>query len=268
MSFKRMAQILASFAGIIIIISVIFDACSSTDADELSSVRKPNAETQAFIDSVDHWMANQDLNNLTAENFNKYIYARNPRIDFNVLNELTAHKIIKPGEKVKLTYLYYSTEGKCLMQDSTKSHKQVKFSNKFVVQVNRENGEKLYFALACLNGMLQIDNNPDVSTEAKMSFIIEKGQGLSTYLHDDLWSIEVGEAFGLDFYSGKIQKKKYRITPQQARQLAPKVSSKQITVHVEPGWHFKLDGSNWTLNGRTPIEWKVPNVKKVLRHFR
>lgn len=229
------------------------------DANDLSLVRKPNAETQQFLNSVDSWVAKQDPAKLNSTEFHKYIYAANPNIDWDVTNELTRYGKIKAGERIHLKYFYFNEEGKCKMQDSSKKYHDVTFKNKFVVKIEFADGkEDLWISLSCLNGMLDISSNAVVLTSADMTFTIEKGQGLSTYLKDDLWSITVAEAFGLDLYAGKIQKPKYKISPNRARQLVPNVDKNQITVHTEPNWKFRLDGNYWTLNGKNPTEFKNP----------
>jgi len=226
------------------------------DRESLSPVREANQSTQNFINSVNSWAGQRDLSQMDHAEFISFIYNTNPNLDRDVIRDLTNYKKIEPGEKISLRYHYFDKEGTCRMEDGKGNFSKVKFKNEIVVEVIRIKKESFWVAISCLNGMLDISSSPGVSSNALISFTIEKGRGLSHYLADDYWSINVAEEFNLPLFRGKKQASKNLITPIQARELIPEVEKVQITVFVEEGWKFVLSGDNWTLNGLTPEEFR------------
>jgi hypothetical protein len=240
--------------ALIVLLALAFTSCGNDlqNADELLPVRHPDNQTSDFLDQIDHQLTDKDLSKMSAQQFAAYIYKQNPDIDWNVRNDLLRWGKINRGEKITLKYHYFAGDNKAEIQDATGNYHLAKFKNKFVVELIRQDGKKVWISLACLNGMLEIDGKPSVSTESVMEFTISKGKGLSYYLQDDNLAIDVAQAFGLTLYKGKIQKPKYKISYAKAVQLVPDVDSIQITVHDKIGWHFILRGNNWLLNGRPP----------------
>lgn len=240
------------------ILALCFSCSKKTeDRKNLSSVRDANQETQVLIHSVDTWAKARDLAKTKPEEFVKYLYEINPNLDRDVIRELTNYQKITPGEKISLRYHYFSQEGKCDMQNKENKYTHVKFHDEIVIEVIRPGKETLWVALSCLNGMLKIDGKSAISADAAMDFVIAKGQGLSRYLADDYWAINVAETFNLPLYKGKNQVEKFRINPAQARAIIPNTGITQITVYTEPGWHFVLKGNNWTLNGLSPAQFRL-----------
>ena len=226
------------------IIAIVLYCCKGTeDRKNLTSVREADQETRNLISNVDTWAKARDLAKTNPKDFIKYIYSVNPDID-------------RDGEKVSLRYHYFNKKGICNMENKKGIYTKVKFKDEFVVEVIRPNKNKLWVSLLCLNGMLNISDTSGISGDALMEFTIQKGQGLSKYLADDYWAINVAETFGLPIYKGKAQSKKYKITPTQARALVPNTATTQITVHTEPGWKFNLNDDHWTLNGLTSTQFK------------
>jgi len=223
------------------------------DANWLSAVRQPDTQTQRFLDQVDNWANSKSPDQMSAAEFKDFIYKSNPDIDWDVRSQLLSYNKINHGEKVVLKYHYFTGESnKARIEDSSGKYYPATFKNKFVVEVMRQDGQKLWVALACLNGMLEIQGTPAVSAEANMDFVISKGKGLSYYLRDDYWAINVAEAFHLKMYKGKIQTHRHKISYDRARGLVPTVKDVQLTVHTEIGWRFRLHGDDWTLNGKRP----------------
>lgn len=247
---------LKCFVLFLFIICLISCREKTIDRELLSPVREANQSTQNFINSVNSWVGQRDLSQMDHAEFISFIYNINPNLDFDVIRDLTKYKKIEPGEKVSLCYHYFDKEGTCRMEDGKGNFSKVKFKNEIVVEVIRLNRENLWVAISCLNGMLNISSSSGASSNALISFTIKKGQGLSHYLADDYWSINVAEEFGLPLFRGKKQSNKNLISPIQARALVPEVEKIQITVFVEEGWRFVLSGDNWTLNGLTPEEFR------------
>lgn len=241
-----------------IMLAVLFlaAACSkeTEDRKNLSAVRVPGQTTLTLIDQTNDWAKTRDLAKTDPKDFIKFLYSVNPDLDRDVIRELTQYHKIDAGERVTLRYHYFNKEGVCAMEDKEGKFTKVKFKNEVVVEIIRPNKKTLWVALVCLNGMLDIDEAPGISGDALMEFTIEKGQGLSRYLADDYWAIEVARTFNLPLYKGRIQSEKHRISPDQAKLLVPNTSETQITVYTEAGWKFVLRGNNWTLNGSTPAQ--------------
>ena len=231
-----------------IIILFIFSACAEREepqvfnSNEIGVMRTPNNQLTNFLTHMDSWVLQK--RRISSAEFESEIYHSWPGIDLGILNDFRNQGIIGQDEPVKLEYHYFK-KGKCDMQNSEGIFVPVNLvgTNKFVVRVIREQGlEDLWVSLACSNGMLSIQRESDIHVTARMQFTIEKGKGLSYYLRNDLWSIQVAETFGLDLFKGKGYRK--RITPDQARELVPRTDEIQITVKVHPGWKFLLDGSD------------------------
>lgn len=237
-------------------IVVIFAAsCGRVkDHSDLSSVREADGATQNLISSFASWSDGRDLSEMSQEEFLGYIYAVNPGLDRDVIRDLTSYKKIEPGERVTLRYHYFDEEGTCRMENAEGKFTKVKFRDEIVVEVIRSGKENFFVALSCLNGMLKIDGSSVVSGDANMKFTIASGQGLSRYLADDYWAINVAEEFGLPLFRGRKMSDETRISPSEARNID--VAMIQVTVYVEEGWTFDLSGQVWTLNGLTAEEFK------------
>lgn len=240
------------------IVMILVFSCGKKikDRDSLSPVREANQATQELISSVNSWAESRNLSEMSQEEFTGYIYSVNPNLDRDVIRDLTNFNKIEPGEKVSLRYHYFDQEGLCKMEDSKGKFTKVSFRNEIVVEVIRPTQEKLWIAISCLNGMLDIVGEPGLSGNALTKFTIEKGQGLSRYLADDYWSINVAEEFNLPLFKGKKQSQDNRITPEQARELIPENDKTQISVYVEEGWVFIFSEGQWSLNGLTPEQFR------------
>ncbi len=245
--------------------SLFFVGCSRepVNSEDIGSMRVPSQSTQEFVNNVDHWMSNQEVSELSEEDFLEYIYSQNPDLDLDVRRELLLYGIINRGEKISLCYLYFDDEGTCSMQDSVGQYTEVKFANKFVVEICHEDGSLGWMSLACLNGMLDISSDPVIWGDARMQFTIGEGKGLSYYLHDNYWSVRVAETFGLHVYEGRGYNE--RIDYDRARELADLSDTIQTTVKVRPGWKFILDRLDMQIcidgNWMTPAQFKEKYVE-------
>jgi hypothetical protein len=240
-----------------VIALLVLSACSEKvgDRHDLSPVRDGD-KIDYFVHTVKHWAEDKDFSEMEQEEFLFFIYSVNPQLDRDMIRELTYYGKIKSGEELSLRYHYFDENGICRMENAEGDFSKVNFKDEIVVEVIRPNQENLWVAISCLNGMLDIQGQPAISADALMMFTIEKGRGLSYYLADDYWSINVAEEFDLPLFKGKKQSSKYLISPIQARELVPEVDKVQITVFVKEGWTFVLSAGKWTLNGLTAEELK------------
>lgn len=137
-----------------------------------------------------------------------------------------------------IVYSFGTGKAKGVLDSAGIRHNGV-FSNELIAYVWLKPTKLVKVFVRCLNGTFEIEGDKRLGAISN-EFVIQPGEGLCHHL-DFATSIWLAKKFNLPLFKGKVFKAKYRITPNQAKQIS--TSRKQISVLVYAGDRFRLFGN-------------------------
>jgi len=230
----------------VVLLGSLIISCTRTTNEPIVQIDVVND-----IEPVNTWATEKskildELKDVPIENRQSHLKANWPTLSHDLVLFLKRKgKIDNVALIDSIVYKYGSAKNVTAEDKEGKIHEGV-FNNQlvaFMYITGEDENKPMMTLVACTNGMFRLpeDALSFIDTDREFFFTIEKGQGIASYVSTTQEAIYLAEYFDLQLYKGRKMYNKYKITPDEARQILRSYKKTQITVNVEAGWVFDLE---------------------------